>query len=328
MYFIDCLRAIATILITNSHYSEIWPISALAIGGLLGNVLFFAVSGFCLFNIKENFGKWYLKRILRIYPVVIVFTSITVMLGFHSLTSFSDAVKLFIYPTNYVFLVWLMMCYAGFYRVVWCDKKFNLSIQKVLVGLIVVWLIVYLAFIDKSYYHIDQVHKPFILFLYFACMLIGGGFRKYYQKFLKSNCKLLEVFLLVVSLGLYFATKIVFSKLESLSYLQILNQITIFAVVYFAFKTFISLEEKLKTLPSIVIKPIKFLAKITLQIYIVQFVIILKLKHLVFPLNFVVVTALIILVAYLLYLVEFYVRKLIEKLKENLRNNKNAKSQN
>ena len=64
-YFINYLRTIATVLITNSHYSNIWPISDLAAGGLLGNILFIAASGFCLLNIKENFGKWYLKRIAK-----------------------------------------------------------------------------------------------------------------------------------------------------------------------------------------------------------------------------------------------------------------------
>jgi peptidoglycan/LPS O-acetylase OafA/YrhL len=290
--------------------------------------LFFAVSGFCLFNVKEKFGKWYLKRILRIYPVVIVFTAITVMLGLYSLTGFKDAVKLFIYPTNYVFLVWLMICYLGFYFVAYFDKKFDGFIEKTFFVLIAFWFFTYLFFIDKTYYHIDQVHKPFILFLYFGSMLMGGAFRKHYQKYLQNNHKLLNVFLLVVSLGLYFATKIVFSKIESLSYLQILNQITIFAVVYFAFKNFISIEEKLKALPNFVNKPIKFLAKITLQIYVVQFVIIARFKHLTFPLNFLVVTGLILVVASALYLAECCIRKAIIKLKENLGKNKNAENQN
>ncbi len=34
--FINYLRAIATLLITNSHYGQIWPIDDLAAGGLLG----------------------------------------------------------------------------------------------------------------------------------------------------------------------------------------------------------------------------------------------------------------------------------------------------
>ena len=98
-YFINYLRAIATVLITNSHYSNIWPSSSLAVGGLLGNVLFFAASGFCLFNVKENFGKWYGKRALRVLPVMVLFTLFTVLIGQYSLKSGADAVRLFLFPT-------------------------------------------------------------------------------------------------------------------------------------------------------------------------------------------------------------------------------------
>lgn len=53
--FINYLKLIATALITNSHFGNIWPVSAFSVGGLLGNVIFFAVSGFLLYNIKSNF---------------------------------------------------------------------------------------------------------------------------------------------------------------------------------------------------------------------------------------------------------------------------------
>ena len=62
------LRILAMILITNSHFGGIYPKSSMAFGGLLGNIIFFAVSGYCLADIKEPFGKWYPKRLLRIYP--------------------------------------------------------------------------------------------------------------------------------------------------------------------------------------------------------------------------------------------------------------------
>ena len=111
--FVNYLRVIATVLITNSHFSNIWPISAMAAGGLLGNILFFAVSGFCLYAIKDKFLKWISKRVLRIYPAFIFVTLITVLLGFYKIQSFKDVVYLFIYPTNYVFIVWLMVCYRS-----------------------------------------------------------------------------------------------------------------------------------------------------------------------------------------------------------------------
>ena len=52
IFYITVLRAIAAILITNAHYTNIYPIEIIANGGLLGDVIFFAVSGFCLYNKK------------------------------------------------------------------------------------------------------------------------------------------------------------------------------------------------------------------------------------------------------------------------------------
>lgn len=53
--FIVLVRAIAAIVITNSHYTGVYPTDLIANGGLLGDVLFFAVSGYCLSNIKDAF---------------------------------------------------------------------------------------------------------------------------------------------------------------------------------------------------------------------------------------------------------------------------------
>lgn len=68
--FVYWLKAFAAILITNSHYADIWPVSRLAMGGHLGNCLYFFVSGFCLYSIRNSFPGWYAKRIVRIYPAL------------------------------------------------------------------------------------------------------------------------------------------------------------------------------------------------------------------------------------------------------------------
>ena len=52
--FVIYLKALATILITNSHFDTIYPISQLSMGGSIGNSIFFWVSGFCLSNIKSR----------------------------------------------------------------------------------------------------------------------------------------------------------------------------------------------------------------------------------------------------------------------------------
>ena len=316
-YFINYLRTIATVLITNSHYSNIWPISDLAAGGLLGNILFFAASGFCLLNIKENFGKWYLKRIAKIWPAMIGFTLFTVLIGDYSLASWKDAVRLFLYPTNYIFLVWLMISYIAFYILAWLSKKYDKTIEISLSVLFGVWILTYFIFVDKSVYHIDDVSKPFILFLYFSSMLIGALFKKYIDKFGKIIA--VNVILLFVSLIVYFGSKIAFSKIQSIVFWQILNQLSILVVLYFMFAVFIGLEDYFKKIPDWINKTVKFVAGITLHIYIVQFVIIRRLEGLIFPVNFLVTTVAILVLACAVYYAEFFIKKgialLIDKTK-------------
>jgi hypothetical protein len=46
--FIILIRALAAIVITNAHYTGVYPTDLIANGGLLGDVLFLSVSGFCI----------------------------------------------------------------------------------------------------------------------------------------------------------------------------------------------------------------------------------------------------------------------------------------
>ena len=76
VFFVTVLKALAACLITNAHYTGIYPTDIIANGGLIGDVLFFAVSGYCLYNIKFGFVKWYSKRIVRCYLPVLIATAI------------------------------------------------------------------------------------------------------------------------------------------------------------------------------------------------------------------------------------------------------------
>ena len=325
-YFICYLRALATLLITNSHYGQIWPIDDLAAGGMLGNILFFAASGFCLFNIKGNFGRWYLKRIVRIYPVMIVFTLLTVLLGQYPLATGEDALRLFLFPTNYVFLVWLVISYIAFYIVAWLSKKYANFAEYTLGVILIAWILTYFIFADKSVYHIDDVSKPFILFLYFSSMLIGALFKKHIDSFTKS--KAINLALLFISLIVYFGSKIAFSKIETIAFWQILNQLSILSVLYFMLAVFAGLEEKLKKVPKWINRPIEFVANVTLHIYLVQFVVIHAFENLVFPINFAVTTVTIIVAASALFFAEHCVRKVIQLIVKKAKRENNYAENN
>lgn len=133
-YFVDVLRCIATILITNSHYNAIWPIAALATGGSLGNTLFFAISGYCLSNTQNtNFVEWMKKRVLRIYPAVWIVTLIEFAFLTPSIIhSIWDGVTYFIYPTQFWFVSASVLFYGLFYIIDKYLAKFaNQSILRV-----------------------------------------------------------------------------------------------------------------------------------------------------------------------------------------------------
>ena len=76
IFFITVLRALAACIITNSHYVGVYPTDLIANGGLFGDVIFFAVSGFCLTNVKNSFPKWYGKRLVRVFPAVFIISII------------------------------------------------------------------------------------------------------------------------------------------------------------------------------------------------------------------------------------------------------------
>ena len=314
-YFVCFLRLLATALITNSHYADVWPVSAMACGGLLGNVIFFSVSGFCLYNVKPGFLRWYGKRFLKVYPIVAAFTLFTVVIGAYRLGGMADFIRLFVFPTNYVFIAWIVLLYVPFYFVSLLDGRKSNIVKWTGFFLVVVWIAVYLLFIDKSRYVVDAVESPFILFLYFASMLMGAWFRKNRDRF--DSFKPMHAVYAACALVLYFGSKIVISRMEALYPLQLLNQAVLLLALAFVFAIAIELEDTFLGLDKRLLSAVELISNMTLHIYVVQFIVIRRFSGLVFPLNLIVVTALILMCAAALYYLEYYVRRGLLKLFNN-----------
>ena len=276
IFFVVILRAIATCLITNSHYTGVYPTDIIANGGLVGDIIFFAVSGYCLYNVKDSFFKWYAKRLYRCYLPVVIASGIFVFLGFYSLQT-QNAFWWFIYPTNYHFVASIVLLYIPFYAIVKI-KSLRENIPLIMMAVFMVYLLVYLLFYDKSYYHIDTVREPFIRFLFIESMLLGALFKQKDKNF-RNNFRVINVIGLVISLIAYFCSKLLFSSRIAFAHFQIINQILIFALLYFIFATFSGLDCRLERLPTFIKLIVSFLAEMTLEIYVVQYVIINVLKN-------------------------------------------------
>lgn len=301
VFFITFLRALAACLITNAHYTGIYPTDLIANGGLIGDVLFFAVSGYCLYNIKVSFPRWYGKRVVRCYLPVLLMTAVYMLLGFYSLSEHSAA-WWYVYPTYYHFVASIVVLYIPYFVILKIEAlKNRLSMVMAVIGAI--YLLVYLFVYDRSYYHIDTVREPMIRFLFMESMLLGAYFKQKDQV-LRNRFSWWMPVATVVSFALYFASKLLFSKKESLSDFQILNQLLIFVLLYLIFRTVVGLDAKLEKMPSWIKTVVSFLANITLEIYVVQYVLIDLIRPLFgFPLNWVVLTASILLAAVVLHYV-------------------------
>lgn len=299
IFFITVLRALAACLITNAHYTGVYPTDLIANGGLIGDILFFAVSGYCLYNIKTNFFKWYGKRLWRVYPPVLIATVVFMCFGAYSLTE-QNAFWWYVYPTYYHFVASIIVLYIPYYFIMYFDAlKKHLPLVMSVIAL--AWICVYLFAYDKSYYHIDTVREPMIRFLFLESMLLGAWFRQN-DKQLRNQFKARYLVATGVVFVLYFASKLLFSKRQSLAPYQFLNQVIILVLLYFLFRTFAGLDSFLEKMPVWLKKVIGFISAHTLEIYVVQYVLIAKLRpihH--FPLNWLAMTASILLSAYLLH---------------------------
>ncbi len=111
-------RCVATLLIANSHLEAFYPRSWLAADGLLGNTMFFMVSGIGLTmrnRARElSFFGWYLRRVLRIYPSLwVCIIGLTVIAGgAWAHWSPFDYVHDLVWPTTYAFVRDIMVYYA------------------------------------------------------------------------------------------------------------------------------------------------------------------------------------------------------------------------
>lgn len=115
------LRALAIVLIANSHLENLYPFRPLAADGLIGNTLFFLLSGLGLALSPRTgsapFLQWLRRRLERIYPSVWIAVLVGTV-GLHGAWRHwhpSDAARAFLWPTPYMFIGQILLFYPVFY---------------------------------------------------------------------------------------------------------------------------------------------------------------------------------------------------------------------
>ena len=313
--FVYWLRALAAILITNSHYADIWPASAMAFGGHYGNCIYFFLSGFCLYNIGKSFPKWYAKRIVRVYPALWIVAVVNLAVKFWSADGIMAYIHCFIYPTWYHFISSIMILYLVYYIMRVIQKKTGISMLWFLIAVLAVYLLMYAFLCDKSRYHIDDVGEHWCRFQLLASMLVGAYFRERYDR-IGSKITVPDIVGFFVLTAAYFAGKIALSRVHEVSGFQFILPIIQVLLVGSTAVLFVKAEKKgvFERTSALIRKSVTFVAGLTLEIYLGQGLIIQKFGHLPFPINFIVVTGLILVYAFLIHKVAQFIQKPCDRL--------------
>ncbi len=317
--FVTWLRAIAAVLITNSHYADIWPVSSLAFGGHLGNCLYFFLSGFCLFHIKDVFPKWYLKRLLRIYPAVWIVNTLDLLVGRTSIGEFIGFVHCYFYPTWFHFIGSIMLLYVLYYIVRYAQRKLKFDMRWLMLAVFAIFLALYLTCFDKTVYHIEDVGEKWVRFMFFESMLMGAWFREHYDR-LAEQLSVGDLLLLCGSTALYFVGKSAFPRLTWLSSWQCMLPVILLVWVYSIAQVSIKLEKQgfFLRMNAGMTRLAAFVAGITLEIYLGQHLVIWALTGLAFPWSFILVTAAILAYAWVIHqgaaLIQKGAQRLLQKL--------------
>ena len=135
-------------------------------------------------------------------------------------------------------------------------------------------------------------------------MLLGASFRVESQRY-HNKSRPLDAVLMPIMIILYFVSKISFSRGLLDNRLQIVNQILIFLLLFITFRFCIGRDSVLLSLPNNINRIITFVSELTLEIYLVQSFIIKKIEStaILFPVNWLIVTLLIIFSAFMLHII-------------------------
>ena len=292
---INYLRAIATLLITNSHFDALYPagLSFLSFGGLFGNCLFFYVSGYCLTRPRDPFLPWYGRRITRVYTPYVLFLPLLLLTGYRFLSPLY-----WVFPIEpYHFLPTIMTLYPVFYLCTRLHESGRVKYPALLAAAFAAQLLYFCLLMDKSEEVVDHFTVMGLL-SYFAVMLLGAIHRECLRP------KRTGLYLLGAAAAFAVYTLQVFVPLEGM--LKILQWEIAILFAFCAGGFFVSLEGRLPRIGAV-----DLLAALTLEIYLVQLPIIEAYSHLLFPAGWIYALLSIVGVAWALH---YVADKLLKKL--------------
>ena len=287
---IDILKCFAALIITNSHMDILYPkFGALATGGAIGDALFFFCSGFTLFlGRMGRFDNWYKRRINRIYPTIFAWAILgSLLFGYQN-------------NINNVLLSgggWFVSCIMLYYVLLYFIQRYMFKYLRLAFMAVAIACAVYFMLINTPMDFNMYGAGYFKWFHFFMFMLMGAMMgisqREYKYHFVWDGLKLIGC--VVAFYALYaFKDIAVYNKFQMLIWIPLLG------TVFYFFKLCNSDFMKKAYHHCTVGWIIKLVGGLCLEIYLVQTALFTDKMNAVFPLNLIVMFAIIVFAAYIL----------------------------
>lgn len=313
-YFIYIYKAMATLLITNSHFGNLYPekYSFLAFGGALGNAMFFANAGFLLGRYDDNFFKWMKKKIVRILPSVWIVNVILLISGADYILD-NTCIRIlcsFIFPTFFWFVNAILIMYILLFII---QKYISKYLNYIILLSIMIYFVVMIMFVDIQSFNVEYNYTK--CFYYFIAMLLGYAVRTDAKKIRKRYANK-NKFWLIGAIGGFLGYGIgsVIIKIPGMLRYQICVHIMIIICVICLLVFLLLNEERIKNKKNtFYMKMSYFLSSITLEIYLLNDWTIEYFGMAVFPINMIVVLTIIIGGAFCIHAISKKIDIFLEK---------------
>ena len=203
-----------------------------------------------------------------------------------------------------------MLLYILFYLVRFLQNKLNIETLPILVIVLLTFIITYIIWYDKSYYHIDDVLEKWVRFMFFESMLIGAFLREHYEK-IRPGVKPRDIVCCIAFLIGHLVSKLVLRKFPLAAPLQIFSPIIVVSCITCIALIFIKLDKEgvWKRYNNRFGTLVKTVSGMSLEVYLGQLLILARINMLAFPVNLIVVTGMIFLYAWSIHFVADFIYK-------------------
>lgn len=293
---IELLKFLAALMITNSHLKPFYvdPFTPIGTLGAPGNALFFFVSGYTLMIGRfDNFNHWYKRRIQRIFPSLLIWTSLLSPI----ITNSKITIESIWLANDY----WFIKCIMIYYILWWIIKRYFITklLHIVILSIIIsICIFIFALPITKHSIYINQFHY----FCFFSIFILGSyiATKEKYRTLIHLTNFNFSFLMASLSLAIFYLIQYIGKgKTGNVYYFQIISIFPLHTFIYYTY--LIAMSSKVENIlqRKWIKKIVTFIGKLTLEIYIVGFTLYLipKSINVLFPINIIIVITFVIILA-------------------------------